>query len=250
LRIQRIIAIENYLSEKKASSLKELCKRFDVSINTIRRDIDMLQKRGIVSKVYGGIVLNDSTPVIPYNRRRIENLDEKEYICRLAYKLIEPGSTIYIDSGTTPSSLVKHIGSDLNVTIVSNSLNVFNEALKNPGLNVIALGGLLNEKTNSFIGASTIKHLSEYRINKAFITATAMNIESGATNNSFHESEVKRAAIGQSIDVIMMIDHTKLSKQASISFCPPEKIHTLITDTCPDDMFKSYLNQNEIRLIY
>jgi DeoR family transcriptional regulator, myo-inositol catabolism operon repressor len=250
MRIQRINEIENYLNINNSASVKELCDRFKVSLNTIRRDIDELHKRGIISKVYGGIVLNQETGVVPFSTRSVYNKDEKELICEIASSLLVPGSTIYIDSGTTTIPLLKHVKPSMNITIVSNSLNVFNEASNYPGLNVISLGGLFSEKTNSFIGIAAINHLREYHIHKAFMTATAISIESGATNNSYHESEIKKVVISQSNEIVMMADNTKLSKQASLSFANLNKINAFVTDKKPDKKYIDFFNSNNIDLLY
>jgi len=250
VRIQRINQIENYLNINGAASVQELRDKFNVSLNTIRRDIDELQSRGIISKVYGGIVLNKDSDVVPFSTRSVSNKQEKEIICEIASSLLVPNSTIYIDSGTTTIPLLKHIDPDMNITIVSNSLNVFNEATKYPGLSVISLGGLLSEKTNSFIGIAAINHLREYSINKAFMTATAVSLDDGATNNSFHESEIKKSVILQSNEIVMLADSSKLSKQASLSFCPLDKVDVFVTDKKPSEEFAVYFESHAIDLLY
>lgn len=250
MRIQRINEIEQFLTTKGSATIHELCDKFKVSLNTIRRDIDELHDRGIVSKVYGGIVLNSDTHIVPLSTRSVSNLAEKQIICEIAAKNMISGSTIYIDSGTTTVPLLRHIDPNANITIVSNSLDVFSEATKYSGINVISIGGLLSIKTHSFIGVAAINQLKEYRINRAFLTATAVSIMSGATNNSYHESEIKKAVINQSNKIILMADHTKLSKQAALSFCPLDKVDTFVTDRRPPDEFIAFFDQNHVKLSY
>lgn len=248
MRIQRISEIEQFLAIQGSASIRELCDKFNVSLNTIRRDIDELQSRGIVSKVYGGIVLNSEASVVPISTRSVSNQEEKQIVCEIAAKNLVPNSTIYIDSGTTTVPLLQHIDPQANITIVSNSLDVFVEAKKYTGLNVISLGGLLSEKTSSFIGIAAINNLKEYRINLAFMTATAINTNSGAMNNSYHESEIKRAVISHSDKVIMMVDHTKLSKQAALRFCALEDIDIFVTNRRPPDEYIAFFDQHDVEL--
>ena len=250
MKENRIKEIEKYLVQKKSVSLTELCETFGVSLNTIRRDINELCARGTASKVYGGIILNKDNEIVPFNMRSISNINEKIGMARLASRFIEDGETLYIDSGTTTFYLLSCIPSHYNITIISNSLNVYNEALKFPNLNVISTGGLLYPKTNSFIGISAVRNLNEYHINKAFMAATAVNLESGATNNSFHESEIKKAVIRLSNKIVLMADHTKIGKSAAISFCPLETLYAFITDKKPPVEYIRFMQEKNIQCLY
>jgi DeoR family transcriptional regulator, myo-inositol catabolism operon repressor len=250
MRVQRISQLEKYLIENNSASHAELCEKFNVSLNTIRRDIEELEDRGVITKVYGGIVLNADSNVVPLSTRSTAHKQAKETICKLASNLLTPGSTIYIDSGTTTVPLLKYITPDMNITVISNSLNIYNEATKYPALNIISLGGLLSFNTNSFVGISTIKHLEDYKIHQAFMSATAVSILSGATNNSYHESEIKKAVIKHSTQTVLLADSSKLSNQASLSFCPLEQVDALVTEVKPPEKFVAYLNQANIDLRY
>lgn len=250
MKLKRIKEIEKYLMQKNSLSISELTEHFNVSLNTIRRDIDELCKSGIASKVYGGIVLKKENDVIPYNTRTVSHLYEKTELAKLAGRFIEDGDTVYLDSGTTTFHLLANIRPGINVTIVSNSLNVYNEAAKYPYLTVVSTGGLLYHKTNSFVGISAVQNLNEYHINKAFMAATGITIESGATNNSFHEAEVKKAVIRKSKKVILMADHSKIDKAAAITFCPLECLYAFVTDTAPRQEYRDFFDARGIQCLY
>ncbi len=250
MKQNRINEIETYLLQKKSVSIPELCEKFKVSQNTIRRDITELCSRGIASKVYGGIVLNKENDIVPYNMRSVSNIHEKMALAALASKYIEDGETIYIDSGTTTVNILQYIPENINLTIISNSLNIYNEAARFPHLNVISTGGLLYHKTNSFIGMTAIDTLHDYHINKAFMAATAICIESGAMNNSFHEAEIKKAVTRRCRNIILMADHTKIGKSASIAFCPLESLQAFVTDKKPPDEYIDFFNSRNISFSY
>jgi DeoR family myo-inositol catabolism operon transcriptional repressor len=250
MKLKRINEIEKYLMQKQSLSIPELCEHFGVSLNTIRRDISELCKSGVASKVYGGIVLKKENEVVPYNTRSVSNLYEKMEIAKLASRFIEDGDTIYVDSGTTTVHLLENIPQGINLTIVSNSLNVYNEASKYPYLNVVSIGGLLYHKTNSFVGITAVQSLEEYHINKAFMAATGITLEAGATNNSFHEAEVKRAVIRKCKKIILMADHTKIGKAAAITFCPLESVYAFVTDREPPREYADLLATRSIRCLY
>ncbi len=250
MKINRISEIEKYLLDNKFASIIDLCERFNVSQNTIRRDIADLCKRGIAAKVYGGIVLQEGQNVVPYHMRSLSNIDEKNKLARLASRYIRDGETIYIDSGTTTPYLMRFIPQDCHITIISNSLNVYNEFENLPNANVISTGGLFYRYTNSFIGVSAVNMLSNYHINKAFMAATGITIETGATNNSFHEAEMKKAVVKQCKNIVLMADSTKIDKAASISFCPLQSLNAFITDKKPPEHYINFCAENGIELLY
>lgn len=250
MKQNRINKIEEYLIRKRFASIPELCNSFDVSQNTIRRDINELCGRGIATKVYGGIMLNKENDVIPYNMRSVSNLDEKIALSHLASRYIENGETIYIDSGTTTVNILRYIPKIFNLTIISNSLNVYNEGLRLPHLNVISTGGLLYHKTYSFVGLTAIDTIKNYYINKAFMAATGVSLDSGATNNSFHENEIKKTVISSCKNIILMVDHTKIDHPASITFSPLESISSFVTDRKPPPDYISFFETNNIECLY
>lgn len=250
MKQNRINEIETYLIQKKSASMTELCDKFNISQNTARRDIAELCSRGVASKVYGGIILNTENDIVPYNMRSVSNLSEKMALAQIASKYIKEGETIYIDSGTTTVNMLQYIPENINLTIISNSLNVYNEAARFAHLNVISTGGLLYHKTNSFIGMTAINTLRDYHINKAFMAATGVSLDSGAMNNSFHEAEIKKAVTRQCKAVILMADYTKIEKPASIAFSPLESLHAFITDKKPPNEYMDFFNTHNIDCSY
>lgn len=250
MRIERINEIKDYMALKKSASLQDLCKVFDVSLNTIRRDINQLENEKYISKVYGGIILNDDAEVVPLSTRRSAHKDAKEMICRLAADYLSPGSTIYIDSGTTTPSLLNYISPEMNITVISNSLNIYNEAIKRQQLNIISPGGLISYSTNSFIGISTIENLKSYNIHTAFMGCTAVDIHNGATNNSYHESEIKKNVVKISSQVILLADSSKINTNASLSFASLSDIDVFITEKKPDADFLSASQNNNLKIVY
>ena len=250
MKQNRINELIIYLNQKKSVSINELCEHFNVSLNTIRRDVAELCDSGIASKVYGGIVLNEEKNVVPYYMRSISDQNEKIRLASLASKYLQSGETIYIDSGTTTVNILPYAAGMENLTIISSSLDVFNEATKYDHLNVISTGGLLYPKTNSFIGMTVVNTLDNYTLDKAFMAATGVSIESGAKNNSFHEAEIKKAVIHQCKKIILMVDHTKFEKSAAIPFCPLDSLYALVTDEKPPKQYIEFFQSRNIECLY
>jgi len=252
MKQNRIHELIIYLKQKKSVSLNELCEHFGVSLNTVRRDISELCESGIASKVYGGIVLNEEKNIVPYTMRSISNLDEKLQLSSLAAKFIQSGETIYIDSGTTTINILPYTSGMENFTVISSSLDVYNKATESEydNLNIIATGGLLYPKTHSFIGMTIIDTLNNYNIDKAFMAATGVSLESGAMNNSYHEAEIKKAVMDRCKKIILMADHTKINKHASITVCPLESLYAFVTDQRPPKAYLEFFDTNHIQCLY
>lgn len=246
MRTNRLREIENYLIEHNTATIQELCDQFSVSVNTIRRDIGQLVQSGKLQKVYGGVVLNTNDPTVPFNDRSPVATREKQFIGRLAARLVSPGDTIYIDSGTTAVEIVPHLKA--NVTVVSNSLIVQNRVLQMTNINLVVIGGQFNRKTLSCSGPIAVNSLRDIRIRKAFMSTTGISIEAGSTNNSLYEAEIKREVIEKAHEVIMLADHSKFNQSATICFCPLERLSALITDRRPDPEYIDFCARNNIRL--
>ncbi len=250
MRTDRLHQLEQYLIRRRSATLPELCGQFGVSMNTIRRDIRELVESGRLAKVYGGVVLNQQDPTLPYTDRSQSAVAEKQAIGRLAARLVESGDTLYVDSGTTAVELIPHLAGLERITVVSNSLIVQNRILQVPDLTLIAIGGQFSRRTLSCSGPGAIAGLRDLRIRKAFMSATGVGLETGATNYSPYEAEVKRTAIERSREVILMADHSKFGKTAAICFCPLDRLSALVTDRKPDDAMVEFCRSHGIALLY
>jgi len=250
MRADRIRELESYIQKKQSATLTELCEAFNVSLNTIRRDIKALLATGRVTKVYGGILYNRDDQVVPVNDRSAIAVEEKDQIGRLAASLVDDNETVYLDSGTTAAYMLPYLANKHNVTIVSNSFIIYNEMQRYPEMNLFSTGGLYNHKTKSFVGMSTINGLQDIRISKAFMSSTGISLELGATNNSFHEAEIKKSVIKQAQKVILMSDHSKTDTAAAICFCRLEQLFAYVTDRKPPEEYVQFFEQHNIQLLY
>ena len=250
MKANRLDLIEAYTVERGSATLPELAEAFDVSLNTIRRDIAELLKRGKIRKVYGGVTANDSA-VTPISIRETTNSAEKERIGELAAQLVSSGDTIFLDSGSTTPYLLRHLEGKTNVTVLSHNLKVIELASRCESLHLIAIGGEYNFRTNDFSGiASSAETLSRYHINKAFLAATSASLRFGLANTSFLQAEMKRRIAAASDAVILMADHSKFSRNAAITFCPFDTLSAIVTDQKPDADLAAACTEKNIRLLY
>lgn len=249
MKISRLNSMENYVLSNKTVSIDELCDVFQVSKNTIRRDLNELEARGRIAKVYGGVTAVNNPEVTPLPIRSSQHSGEKEKIGALAAKLVEDGDTIFVDSGSTTVCMLEHLSDRQNVTVVTHSLAAMMAAAKHENLQLLALGGQYNSATSSFVGISALSSLSNLRITKAFMGATGVTVESGMSNTTFLEAEIKRSVVAHSGSIILMADSSKLGHEATVSFCHLQNLNSLVSDRPLPDKFRDFCKAHGIKVL-
>ena len=244
MKVSRLNSIEQYVISRETVSIDELCEVFGVSKNTIRRDLNELEMRGHITKVYGGVT------AVPTPIRSSLNTVDKSLIGRLAAEEVEDGDTIFIDSGTTTLCLLRFLVAKKRITIITHSLGALSEASKYDNLNIISLGGIYSPTTDSFVGLSAIEALSSMRINKAFMGATGVSLTAGMTNTTFLEAEIKRAVVHRADSIYGMADSSKIGREAIVTFCHLKDLTAFITDREPPKEYVDLCRQENVKLRY
>lgn len=250
MKLNRINLLEKYILEKKSVSLDILCKEFNVSKNTIRRDINILLSKGIIKKVYGGVTVSDNitdyrNELLSFEERNNAFKNEKDTICRIAANYVCDNDVIYIDTGTTCMNMIRYLG-DKKCTILTNSLQLCISALSYPNLTIFSLPGKLKRETLSFVVNEIADYLKVFNINKAFMACTGITIKNGLTNSSAEEYNIKKAVIENSNTHFVLADHSKFGKFALMTYCPIEKVDFVITDKIPPDEYVEFFKNNDI----
>ncbi|PLS04357.1 DeoR/GlpR family DNA-binding transcription regulator [Neobacillus cucumis] len=247
IKEKRIKKIHDYVMEQQSASLDELVSVFDVSKNTIRRDVQTLVERGDLKKVYGGVSVIHKK-LESFQDRKTRNQEQKASIVKKAASYVNDGDIIFIDSGTTTIQMIEYL-KDKNLTIFTNSIEFIIRALPFTDLNVISIGGLLDRKTDSFGNPLSMDLLSNYNIKKAFMASTGISLSNGVTNASPLESELKKAIVKRSSEVYLLVDHDKFDKYGLMTYCNLDEIDYLVTDQTPNTTYREYAEKNSIRLV-
>lgn len=249
MRLDRLNSIETYVIQHGTVSLEELTAYFNVSTNTVRRDLNELVERGRIKKVYGGVSINEERTPVSMPTRSSKNVYEKSLIGEFAAQFIEDGTTVFLDSGSTTVTLIPYLASHQGITIVTHSLTAIYEASKYPNLKIICLGGLFNFATSSFTDAETMDLLARISLDTVFIAATGVSLARGLTNTTYSEAEIKRCATSNCKRIILMADHTKFDSSSIITFCDFEKLYAAVTDTLPPKPYVEFCAKHGIRLV-
>ncbi|PEI92591.1 DeoR family transcriptional regulator [Bacillus pseudomycoides] len=226
--VERRNKIIEMLEQREHVDVSYLSDAFQVSLMTIRRDLEKLEKDGKVIRMYGGVKLKIKR-VYEYSmeERLNSNKQEKLVIAREAARLIEDGDVVAFDASTTALEVSKLIKDRKDVTVVTNNLSIAIELADVSEIVVIVLGGFLRGKSLSVMGASLKQYLGRIYIDKAFISSKALSFHEGLTDTAIDEGE---AMLSKSNEVIVLADHTKLGKVAFYKVCDKQGITKIITD--------------------
>lgn len=249
MKIHRLNQIKDLLLESESVSIDKLCEVFEVSKNTIRRDVAELEKQGFINKVYGGVTLTRNNAPEPFALREIKHQAQKKQIAALASVLVDDGDVIYIDSGTTTMHMIPYLAEKKNLTILTASVYVINATLSYPQMNVIATGGSLYRPSSAFVGASVINYLKNYNIAKTFLASTGFSLSNGATNASPLECEIKQYLTEKSQTKILLADASKIGVASLMTFCQLRELDYLVIDQKPPQAYIDYFDKNKVRLL-
>ncbi len=238
LKQERIEKMEEYILMNKIVLMENLCKTFSISINTARTDIKSLIAKGSIKKVYGGVSSNLNVQYTSFEIREKQNTDIKCKIAKMAAEIIDDRDIIFIDSGTTTMHILDYVSPDKNITVVTNSLSVCNQASLNGNIQLICTGGSYQHKTNSFVMFEAIDNIKNYNIRKAFMAATGVSANGDLTNSVSIECELKKAAVKSCEKNYLLDDSTKIGKAALLTYATISQMDVFITDQGIPDYFK------------
>jgi DeoR/GlpR family transcriptional regulator of sugar metabolism len=209
----------------------ELMKEFDVSIETVRRDLEFLEKKGYLRRVYGGAIPNSPKGIEPeYASREVSNLAEKTAIAEKVLELVEDRDTIAIDLGTTTLEVAKKLVLKKGLTILTNSMPIATVLIANESFKIFLLGGQLRNRELSTSGLLTADFLSHFRVDKAIIGTGGITRKNGITDYHFEEAQVRKKMIDIAETVIAVADYSKIGVSAFTQVCELNEVDVIVTD--------------------
>ncbi|HEX9026441.1 MAG TPA: DeoR/GlpR family DNA-binding transcription regulator [Clostridium sp.] len=216
---ERFNIILQELKKKGIVSVTDLVKMLDSSESTIRRDLNALDKKGLLKKIHGGAIsIDESSSKHDYmvDVRQSLNVDEKYETAKHAASLIEDGDVIYIDAGTTTEVLIEFIKAE-DITAVTNGI-VHAKKLLEKGFRTFILGGEVKVSTEAIIGSNTVEELKKYNFSKGFFGVNGVSNKNGYTTPDVNEAMVKSQAMKMCKQSFVLADTSKLEKVSFATF--------------------------------
>lgn len=226
----RQLRIKEYIEHKSVASIRELHALFpEVSLMTIHRDLDALERSGAVVKVRGGAKAVRHAADLGFDVRLEENVTGKTAIARKAMSLIQPHSSVFLDAGTTNLIMARNLP-DVSMNIVTTGPHVALELchLSNPTVTLCC--GTINRKNRALSGKNTLEMLEKINIDTAFIGVSGCAAESGFTCGTEADMLVKQLVIQKARTSIIVCDHTKFSRLMPYTFAAFQDVDYLVCD--------------------
>ncbi len=224
--------ILDILDKEGKARVSNLAKRFSISEVTIRNDLTEMEKEGLLERVHGGAI---STYKTYYRKNIVErlqtNLEEKLRIAAGVVELIDSGDTLLLNSGTTTMYVVQKLKSIKGLTILTNSIEIANEAgMNGNNMQVLLLGGNINRQFRFTYGDDTIQQLRKYKADKLILSADGVSAAEGITTHYHLEAEVARVMIERVKKTIVVADYTKIGRADFTCIAAADRIDCLVTN--------------------
>lgn len=247
----RLLSIRQYVQSMKKVSVAELSQNCSVTEETIRRDLDKLEADGLITRTHGGAIWNSGIQKegVHFYRRMAKHIKEKQDIARKVIKLLEGKQTIIADSSTTVMETLKLIVDKEDISVVTNSTEVFREFQQSP-IKIISTGGEFNKKSLSLQGQPAKNNIVKYNVDLALMSCKGLSIEKGVQDSNEEEAEIKKLMLEQAEKVALLADSSKFNQTAFVSLIELKSVNYIITDACPGEDWIEFCERNNIRLIY
>lgn len=227
-RRQRILDL---LGGSGYESVLALSKALGVSDMTIRRDLGLLQSKGLIQRTHGGATAGGLGQIdIDYRIRQNHNARAKEQIAAAAVGMIQDGEIVYLDAGTTVFAMAALLNGFKSLQIVTPSIPLASELARKPGIQCYLLGGQIYPELMATVGHMAEECLSAFRLDKTFLGTAAFDHERGLTHATADEIPLKKLAARLAQRVVVLADQAKIDRPGNLYFLPPPQVHYLITD--------------------
>ncbi len=210
--------------------VEDLAQRFEVTLQTIRRDLAELADAGLIDRVHGGAVARTGVANLGYDHRRRMNEAAKAAIARACAAEIPENCSIIINLGTTTEAVAHELLGHTNITVITNNMNVANTLTANPGCEIMVAGGALRRSDGGLVGELTTQFFEQFKVDYAIIGASALDHDGDLLDFDFAEVRVSKAIIRQARQTFLVCDHSKLSRSAPVRLASLADVTSVFTD--------------------
>lgn len=239
---------------EKDNSVKAsyLMKKFQVSFETVRRDLEYMEKCGFLRRVYGGAVLSKmESRVQNFSDREKEYINEKKQIAKIAVKYVKEGQSIALDYGTTTMEVARELKNNFeNLTIITNSMIIASELSVMPKYTIIVTGGILNSNEFALVGSITSDLINRLHVNKAFISVGGVSVKKGLTDCFLQGIESQKNFISIADETIVVCTSEKFDCVSLTKICDIDRVNLIITDSGLQESVYDKYTQAGINVVY
>ena len=232
LALERQREIVASLADKRSVRVSELARQFDVTEETIRRDLEKLEGEGKLVRSHGGAVVSGEVE-IPHWQREFVNQPQKEAMAREAVKLVEEGDALLLDASSSSWFVARRLP-DIPLTVITNSLHTCMALAGREQYRIICPGGTMVETSMSFVGSETQHALRRFHARKLFMSCRGVDLQRGVSDLSEEQAMVRRVMLEISDEHILLADSSKFNERALSIIAPLATFQRVVTDEGAD----------------
>ncbi|MEA4964912.1 MAG: DeoR/GlpR family DNA-binding transcription regulator [Oscillospiraceae bacterium] len=242
-RREKIVAM---LQHTNFIKITDVVSQFEISNETVRRDLDYLQDQKLIRRVYGGAILKERTQTVPSHQSHL--ISELSAIGRAAADLVVPGESVFLCNGSTTLQVAHYLRSRSNITVVTNSLAIINE-LADSEVNLIILGGRLSSGERDISGDLTVDCVNRFYCDKAFFGCGGATMELGVMDYNSGSMPLHPYVIQRSAQHILVASSQKFGTPAFVTACSLDDVDLIISDTQLSEDYQTHLREHGIELL-
>jgi DeoR family glycerol-3-phosphate regulon repressor len=240
--------IVSLVEEKGFVSIERLSQHFDVTPQTIRRDINKLSEEGHLRRYHGGAGPNTSVSNYTYSVRRTLRSEEKSRVARLVAKHIPNNASLFLDIGTSTEEVAKALMSKTGLRIITNNLNVVSILSTNESFEIYVTGGLIRNHDLGILGDATVDFIKQFKVDFGIVSVAGIDPDGTLIDFDYNEVRVTRAIMTNSRRVFLVADHSKFGRGAMARIGHISEVSALFTDSVPSPDFMSVIEDAGINL--
>lgn len=229
--------------------VEDLANHFQVTPQTIRKDLNDLCDGKVLSRVHGGAVFPSGNENVKYEARRSMAAVEKQAIGKAAAEIIPDNSSLFINIGTTTEAVGEALVDHRELMVITNNINVANRLRVFPSIEVIIAGGVVRGSDGGIVGEAAVDFIRQFKVDYAVIGVSAIDADGALLDFDFREVKVAQAIIANARHVILVTDASKFERTAPVRMGHVSQVHTFITDRCPSPEIRKICADSDVRLV-
>jgi DeoR family transcriptional regulator, glycerol-3-phosphate regulon repressor len=244
----RQILLLDHVRARGSATVEQLADTLNVTLQTVRRDVQRLAEDGLLTRFHGGVRVPTSTiENIAHTQRQSLNADGKSRIARAVAAQVPHGCSLILNIGTTTEAIAKALLHHKGLRVITNNLNVAAILSGNSECEVIVAGGVVRARDRGIVGEAAVDFIRQFKVDIALIGISGIESDGSLRDFDYREVKVAQTIIAQAREVWLAADHSKFDRPAMVELATLTQIHRLFTDAPPPELFRILLDEAQVR---
>lgn len=246
----RQTALVELVRSQGSASIESLARHFDVTLQTVRRDVNLLAEAGLLSRFHGGVRIESSTiENIAYRKRQGLHAEAKQRIARAVAQAVPDGCSLILNIGTTTEAIARELLRHRGLRVITNNLHVADILSDNADCEVIIAGGVVRSRDRGIVGEATMDFIRQFKVDIGLIGISGIEADGTLRDYDFREVRIARSIIEQSREVWLAADSSKFERQAMVELAHISQIDRFFTDAHPQAPLAQVLQESGVRCV-